>query len=79
MRGAGTGGPFTALVLAGSRGPTDPVAAAAGLPHKALVPVAGRPMLLRVIDTLRQCPEPRPEIGRIVLCLEDSSLLDRLP
>ena len=75
MRGAGTGGPFTALVLAGSRGPTDPVAAAAGLPHKALVPVAGRPMLLRVIDTLRQCPE----IGRIVLCLEDSSLLDRLP
>jgi molybdopterin-guanine dinucleotide biosynthesis protein A len=75
MREPGIGGPFTALVLAGSRGATDPVAAAAGLPHKALVPVGGRPMLLRVTDTLRRCPE----IGRIVLCLEDPSLLERLP
>jgi GTP:adenosylcobinamide-phosphate guanylyltransferase len=66
---------FTALVLAGSRGSADPVASAAGLPHKALVPVAGRPMLLRVIDTLRQCPE----IGRIVLCLEDLGLPRREP
>jgi CTP:molybdopterin cytidylyltransferase MocA len=68
-------GRFTALVLAGSRGAADPVASAAGLPHKALVPVAGRPMLLRVVDTLRQCPE----VGRIVLCLEDALLLERLP
>jgi CTP:molybdopterin cytidylyltransferase MocA len=75
MSGARTERRFTALVLAGSRGATDPVAAAAGLPHKALVPVAGRPMLLRVVDTLRQCPE----VGRIALCLEDASLLDRLP
>jgi GTP:adenosylcobinamide-phosphate guanylyltransferase len=66
---------FTALVLAGSRGSADPVASAAGLPHKALVPVAGRPMLLRVVDTLRQCPE----VGRIVLCLEDLALPQREP
>jgi GTP:adenosylcobinamide-phosphate guanylyltransferase len=71
---AGTERRFTALVLAGSRGPADPVAAAAGVAHKALVPVAGRPMLLRVIDTLRQCPE----IGSIVLCAEPS-LLRELP
>jgi GTP:adenosylcobinamide-phosphate guanylyltransferase len=75
MSGAAIDGRFTALVLAGSRGPADPVAAAAGLPHKALVPVAGRPMLLRVIDALRQCPE----VGRIVLCLDDRALVDRLP
>ena len=44
--------PRQALVLAGSRGPTDPVAKAAGLPHKALVPVDGVPMLERVVGTL---------------------------
>lgn len=44
--------PTHALVLAGSRGPTDPVATAKGLPHKALVPVLGVPMLLRVVQTL---------------------------
>lgn len=47
-----TKAPRHALVLAGSRGPTDPVASARGLPHKALVPVAGVPMLERVADTL---------------------------
>lgn len=66
---------FTALVLAGSRGATDPVASAAGLQHKALVPIAGRPMLLRVLDTLRQCPEVR----RIVLCVEDAGIAGSLP
>lgn len=44
--------PRQALVLAGSRGPADPVASAKGLPHKALVPVAGVPMLERVVETL---------------------------
>lgn len=43
---------FHALVLAGSRDGVDPVAAAAGLPVKAVVPVGGRPMLLRVVDAL---------------------------
>ena len=67
---------FTALVLAGSRrGAADPVAAAAGVSHKALAPVAGRAMALRVLDTLRDCPE----IGRIALCLDDLDLAGRLP
>lgn len=44
--------PRLALVLAGSRGPTDAVAMAKGLPHKALVPAGGVPMLERVVATL---------------------------
>lgn len=43
-----------ALVLAGSRGGTDPVAAGEGLAHKALVDVAGMPMLARVLRALRE-------------------------
>jgi GTP:adenosylcobinamide-phosphate guanylyltransferase len=66
---------FTALVLAGSRGEADPVASVARLPNKALVPVAGRAMVLRVIDTLRQIPE----VGRIVLCIDDPRIVTSLP
>jgi GTP:adenosylcobinamide-phosphate guanylyltransferase len=42
-----------ALVLAGSRGRPDPVAAGEGVAHKALVDVAGTPMLARVLRALR--------------------------
>ena len=43
-----------ALVLAGSRpGTIDPVAAAEGVSHKALVDVGGMPMLARVLRALR--------------------------
>lgn len=45
-------GTFAAIVLAGDRGPDDPVARATGVGCKALVPVGGRPMLLRVLDAL---------------------------
>lgn len=51
-----------ALVLAGSRGSAEPVAAAAGVRHKALVPVAGEPMAVRVIRALAAQPSIR-EIG----------------
>jgi 2-phospho-L-lactate guanylyltransferase (CobY/MobA/RfbA family) len=45
---------YSALVLAGSRpGAADPVAAAEGVSHKALVSVGGAPMLARVIAALR--------------------------
>lgn len=43
---------FHAVVLAGDRGPDDPVARHTGAACKALVPVAGQPMLLRVLDAL---------------------------
>lgn len=66
---------LTALVLAGSRGPDDPMAVIAGVRHKALIPVGGVPMVLRVIRALAALPE----IGRIVVCIEQPSLITTLP
>lgn len=65
----------TALILAGSRGPDDPMAKATGVVHKALIPVAGTPMLLRVIAALAATPE----ITRIVVCIEVPTLVHELP
>lgn len=48
------GMPITALVLAGSRGTTDPVAVAEGVTNKALVQVGSSTMLERVIVALRE-------------------------
>lgn len=60
-------GAVTALVLAGRRrGEADPMAAAAGVSHKALLPVAGVPMLARVVGALRGAAP----VGRIVVCME---------
>ena len=42
----------SALVLAGRRGSDDPLAAARGVSHRALLPIAGVPMLLRVVRAL---------------------------
>lgn len=44
---------FNALVLAGSRGGADPLAAYAGVADKALIEIAGRTMLSRVVAALR--------------------------
>ncbi|AKS42087.1 nucleotidyltransferase family protein [Wenzhouxiangella marina] len=44
------------IVLAGDRGPNDPLARQAGVPGKTLVPVAGRAMLTRVLDSLGAWP-----------------------
>jgi GTP:adenosylcobinamide-phosphate guanylyltransferase len=44
---------FNALVLAGSRGGTDPLAAYAGVTDKAMIVIGGRTMLGRVVDALR--------------------------
>lgn len=41
-----------ALVLAGARPEADPVAAYAGVSHKALIPLAGKPLLERVLGAL---------------------------
>jgi GTP:adenosylcobinamide-phosphate guanylyltransferase len=61
---------LTALVLAGSRGAGDPVALQTRRAGKALAPVGGIPMLLRVIRTLRQAPS----IGRVAVCLDPAML-----
>jgi len=44
---------FSALVLAGSRGGPDAVADYAGVAHKALIELEGRPLLARVAGALR--------------------------
>lgn len=75
--GAGQGSVrrFTALVLAGQRGGGEPVAAAAGVSHKCLVPVAGVPMLARVVGAL----EASAAVDRIAVSIEDPGLLQSLP
>lgn len=62
---------FTALVLAADRGPDDPVARAGGMACKSLVPVAGIPMLERVIGAL----EASPFVDKIAVSLRDTDLL----
>jgi GTP:adenosylcobinamide-phosphate guanylyltransferase len=69
-------GSFTALVLAASRvGATDPLAQSHGVSHKCLVPVAGKPMVQRVIEILRATPE----VGRIFVSIEDAKALRAIP
>jgi GTP:adenosylcobinamide-phosphate guanylyltransferase len=65
-------GALSAVVLAGTRGEGDPLAAAEGVRHRALLPVAGVPMLLRVVRTLRASPG----VGRIEISIDDPSALD---
>jgi GTP:adenosylcobinamide-phosphate guanylyltransferase len=65
-------GRTTAVVLAGRRdGATDPLARAAGVTHKCLVPVAGQPMLLHVIEALAA----NRRIGEIRVVIEQPELL----
>jgi GTP:adenosylcobinamide-phosphate guanylyltransferase len=60
----------TALVLAGQRdGKVDPLCAGAGVAYKAMVPVAGRPMILHVLDALVAAPE----IDRIVISINEGA------
>lgn len=66
---------FTALVLAGSRGPSDPVAQSEGKSHKCLVDVAGLPMIVRVLETLLASPS----VGDIAISIETPELLAELP
>lgn len=65
---------FTALVLAGRRGPDDPVAVAAGVSHKCLVPANGVPMLARVVEAVAASRS----IGLIAVSIEDPDLVGSL-
>ncbi|MCK4509277.1 MAG: nucleotidyltransferase family protein [Desulfuromonadales bacterium] len=56
--------PFTVVILAADRESNDPVAQAAGVSCKALTPVAGRPMVLRVLDALAGARE----VANRILC-----------
>lgn len=67
---------FQALVLAGSRGGADPVAAYGGATHKALILLGGETLLARVVGALRTAgatrvavisshPDVRAELARL--------------
>lgn len=67
--------PFTAIILAGDRTSGDPLAEAAGVACKSLVPVGGKPMVLRVIDSL----EAASEIDSIILCGPAQTFINQEP
>ncbi|MBB6124406.1 NTP transferase domain-containing protein [Sphingobium subterraneum] len=62
---------FQVLVLAGSRPGTDPLAAAAGVATKALVPIAGRPMLDHVVRVLVD----HPRVGPVIILAQQAETL----
>jgi GTP:adenosylcobinamide-phosphate guanylyltransferase len=64
---------FAAIVLAGNRPDGDPVARQFGLASKAQVPVAGRALLLRVLDALADSPTVA---GITVVGLPEDALAD---
>lgn len=68
-------GRYTALVMAGTRPGGDPMARAAGVSHKCLLPVDGRPMILHVIEALLRSPS----IGRVAISIESPEILEALP
>ena len=62
---------LTALVLAGSRPGSDPFAASFGVAKKALIPVAGEPMLLRPVRALLAAPE----VADVIVLAQQPELL----
>jgi hypothetical protein len=69
--------PFSAIIMAADRHAHDPVARAAGVACKALAPVAGIPMVLRVLDALEQSRQVGPRLlcGPPRLLLEQAGML----
>jgi CTP:molybdopterin cytidylyltransferase MocA len=64
---------FTAIVLAADRNIPDPVARAAGVSCKAMAPVEGVPMVIRVIEALRLSET----IDAITLCGPPRSIVEK--
>jgi CTP:molybdopterin cytidylyltransferase MocA len=60
-------GEWTAIILAGQRPGENAFAASHGVAAKALIPVAGEPMLGRVVRTLLASPS----VGRIVILAQE--------
>jgi GTP:adenosylcobinamide-phosphate guanylyltransferase len=67
--------PFNVLVLAGRRHGVDPLAEQTGVSHRALLDVAGQPMLVRVIRTLRASSR----VGEIAVSIDDPHALETVP
>ena len=62
---------WTAIVLAGGRGPDDPMAKAYGVSHKCVLPVNGVPMLRRVVDALQKSQS----IASIAISIESPAIV----
>ena len=57
----------TVIVLAAQRtGVVNPLAERAGVSHKCLVPIAGRPLIVHVLDAVATCPQ----VGRVRVLVE---------
>ncbi len=66
---------FTAIVLAGDRGPRDPVATGAGVSSKAVANINGVPMIIRVLDALLASRY----VDNIIVCGPPSAALKECP
>lgn len=64
-----------AIVLAGSRPGPDPLLSGSGVSTKALLPIAGKPMLVHVVTALRDSPH----IGPITILAQNSAELAAEP
>jgi CTP:molybdopterin cytidylyltransferase MocA len=58
-----------AVILAASRGADDPMVKATGVAHKCALPVAGKPMLRRVVEALVQAKLAEP----IIVSIDDAA------
>ena len=65
---------YSVLILAGRRGPHDALAESRGATHRALLPVDGIPMLVRVVRTLRAAG-----LERIHVSIDSPELLEAEP
>ena len=67
--------PIPAIVLAGSRPGPDPLLTGTGVSTKALLPIAGQPMLVHVVRALRASPT----VGAITILAQNSAELAAEP
>ena len=66
---------FAGLVLAGRREGVDPFAESVGASHRALIPVAGVPMLLRVL----RCLAATSRVADLTVSIDRPELIDEVP
>ncbi|WP_299324523.1 NTP transferase domain-containing protein [Parasphingopyxis sp.] len=65
----------TILVLAGKRdGALDPLAERAGVSHKAVIPVAGKPLISHVLERLEEAWDD----AKIIVSIHDPAVLDHV-
>jgi len=75
MTGLTSLGPRHVVVLAGRRSADDPLALAAGAPHRALLDIEGEPMLVRVARQLLAWPT----VERLLISIDTPEILEAIP